>query len=107
LKDFLVKYDGIGWYAQVLNIPPDWKDRKVYLLFGAVDESCKVFVNGKHVHTRMFKNNGDETKPFAVDITSAVNWEKPHQTLVHVMVIDEAGQGGIWQRVYLVSKKKK
>ena len=106
MKKFLTRYDGIGWYAKTLAVPPDWKDRSVYLLFGAVDESCKVFVNGRHVHTRMYKNNGDETKPFAVDITSAIDWNKPEKTLVHVMVIDEAGEGGIWQRVYLVSKKK-
>lgn len=107
MKAFLTRYDGIGWYAQVLAVPSDWKDRNVYLLFGAVDESCKVFVNGKLVHTRMYKNNRDETKPFAADITSAIDWNKPDQTRVHVMVIDEAGEGGIWQRVYLVSKKKK
>ena len=107
MKKFLAKYDGIGWYARTLAVPADWKDRQVYLLFGAVDESCKVFVNGKHVHTRMYKNNRDETKSFAVDITSAIDWENPEKTTVHVMVMDESGEGGIWQRVYLVSKVKK
>ena len=106
MKKFLTTYDGAAWYARTLAVPADWKDRKVFLLFGAVDESCKVYVNGKHVHTRIYKNPRDETKAFAVDITSAVDWEKPRKTFVHVKVMDENGEGGIWQRVYLVSKKK-
>ena len=106
MKKILITYDGVAWYANALAVPAAWKDRQVFLLFGAVDESCKVFVNGKLVHTRLFSKNGDEAKSFAVDITSAIDWKRPEKTLVHVMVIDEMGQGGIWQRVYLASKKK-
>ena len=107
MKKFLSSYDGIGWYARSIAVPEDWKDRTVYLLFGAVDESCKVFVNGKLLHTRMYSKNGDEARAFSVDITSAVNWNNPKKNTVHVMVIDENGEGGIWQKVYLASKKKK
>lgn len=107
MKKFLASYDGIGWYARTVSVPADWKDRQVFLLFGAVDEACKVFVNGKLVHTRKYEKRGDEARAFPVDITSAINWNDPKKTTVHVMVIDENGEGGIWQKVYLTSKKKK
>ncbi len=105
LKEKLVKYDGLGWYAQRLTVPADWKDRHVFLLFGAVDESCKVWVNGELIYTRKYKNPGDEAKPFEVEITKAVNKTKDGRIDVVVQVEDRGGEGGIWKRVFLVSKK--
>lgn len=106
LKEKLATYDGLGWYAQRLTIPADWKDRRIFLLFGAVDESCKVWVDGKWVHTRKYRNPGDESKPFEVEITGAVNEAKNRSIDVIVQVEDRAGEGGIWKRVFLVSEKK-
>ena len=106
LKEKLATYDGIGWYAQRLTVPADWKDRRVFLLFGAVDESCKVWVNGKLLHTRKYRNPGDESKPFDVEITEEVSKTKDRLVNVVVQVEDRGGEGGIWKRVFLVSKKK-
>lgn len=107
MKKRLITYDGVGWFARNIAIPVSWKERQVFLLFGAVDEACKVFVNGKLVHTRKYERPRDESRPFSVDITRYIDWKRPTRNLVHVMVIDETGQGGITQRVYLVSRKIK
>lgn len=96
-------YDGIAWYGTQVRIPADWKDRKVFLYFGAVDESCWVYMNGKEVASRIFKNPNDWSTPFALEITSGINWNLKVQNVI-IRVEDTNGQGGIWKTVWLVSK---
>ena len=96
-------YDGIAWYATVIRIPADWKDRKIFLYFGAVDESCWVYLNGKEIASRIFKNPNDWSTPFALEITSGIDWNRKVQSVI-IRVEDTSGQGGIWKPVWLVSK---
>ena len=44
-----VGYDGVAWYRRSIRIPAAPKGRKLYLAFGAVDESARVYVNGVKV----------------------------------------------------------
>lgn len=97
------QYDGIAWYGTQVKIPDDWKDRKVYLYFGAVDESCWIYVNGKDAGERVFKKNNDWSTPFTIEITPVIDWNKPEQNII-VRVEDKFGQGGIWKPVWVVSK---
>ena len=96
-------YNGIAWYATQLKIPADWKDRKIFLYFGAVDESCWVYLNGKEVGSRIFKNPDDWTTPFALQINSGIDWDKEQQSVI-IRVEDTAKNGGIWKPVRLISK---
>jgi len=106
LLRILKQYDGIGWYSTTMKIPEDWTNRDVFLYFGAVDESCWIYVNGKLVGTHLFKNRNDWNTPFAICINSAIDPDKEKQTIT-VRVEDKSGAGGIWKRVWLVSKNKK
>ena len=103
LQKLLAKYDGVGYYALALRIPKDWKGKKISLLFGAVDESAWVYVNGKLCGTHIYKDPDDWQTPFAVSVDQAVDWSKKEQTLV-VRVEDNGGQGGIWRPVMLVCR---
>ncbi len=104
LKKRLKNYDGIGWYAQSIKIDKKFKDKEICLLFGAVDESCWVYVNGKLVKTRIHKNKDDWQTPFTVCINKAIDWNKKQQLIV-VRVEDKCGAGGIWKEVSLVIAK--
>ena len=106
IRAMLKNYDGIGWYAVPLTVPKEWKGREVALVFGAVDESAWVYVNGQFCGSRIFKERDDWKTAFSIDITKAVNFSKPGQTLF-VKVEDRGGQGGIWRPVMLVSKTPK
>jgi hypothetical protein len=103
LKKLLTKYDGIGWYAQYLEIDKKLKGKKIYLMFGAVDESCWVYVNGQEAGKRIFKNDDDWKTPFMIQIDNVINWNAKHQ-LITVRVEDKAGAGGIWKPVAIVAK---
>ena len=100
----LVNYNGIGWYSCSLKIPKNWNNRQVLLYFGAVDESCWIYVNGKLAGEHLFKEPNDWNTPFTINIDKCIDWDKPSQ-LVTVRVEDKSGGGGIWKPVWLVSKK--
>ncbi len=108
IRKMTAKYDGIGWYATSISIPSDWfGKRDIFLYFGAVDESCTVYVNGEKVHERPFRTRKDWMTPFTVDITKYVKGNSRTPQVIIVRVQDRAGAGGIWKRVRLVSKIKK
>ena len=98
------KYDGIGWYAQNVRVPQEFKGRKVYLRFGAVDESCWVYLNGELAGEHLYEKSDDWKTPFEIRIDPLIEWDKPAQTVM-VRVEDKSGMGGVWKRVWLVSKK--
>jgi uncharacterized protein DUF4838 len=104
LKEKLKLYNGFGWYAQRLSIPADWKKRKVFLLL-TVDDGCNIYVNGKKLLERHWTKAGDESRLIELEITSAINWQSPNKTDVIIRVEDIGGAGGIYKRIYLVSKK--
>ena len=101
LKEQLKEYDGYGYYGLDIAVPADWQGKDIALLFGAVDESCWVWVNGKTAGERIYEHSDDWKTPFAIPITAALDWTKPTQTVI-VRVHDQGGQGGIWKPVSLV-----
>ena len=103
LVRLLTKYDGIGWYSTRIQIDKALNGKKIYLRFGAVDESCQVFVNGKLTGEHLFLKPNDWKTPFNIDITDCISWEKP-ECLIIVRVEDKSGLGGIWKPVWLVAK---
>lgn len=103
LAEVILNYDGISWYATQIAIPADWRTRQVFLRFGAVDESCRVFVNGKPAGEHIYKETNDWKTPFEIRIDNVADWSREQQTIT-VRVQDTAGMGGVWRRVWLVSK---
>ena len=58
------------WYRKDLEIPAHWKNGKVLLHFGAVDQTAHIYLNGKKV----FHHIGGFSS-FSVDITGALKAE--------------------------------
>lgn len=52
------------WYRRNIEIPPEWKGKRILLHFGAVDYHAKVYING----TMAGEHRGGYT-PFSFDIT--------------------------------------
>ncbi len=104
-RKMLEKYDGFAYYAQALAIPAEWKDKEIFLIFGGVDESAWVYVNGKFAGCHIYAKESDWKTPFAISIADKIDWNREKQT-VTVRVQDKAGQGGIWRPVFLAVKRK-
>lgn len=70
-------------YRKEFDAPADMRGKqRIRLRFGAVDFSCHVFLNGKHLgdHVGMYD-------PFSFDVTDALSWDSPNRLIV---VIDHA-----------------
>jgi len=65
-KDFMVSV----WYKRKIEIPEKWKEKRIFLNFGAVDFLTKVWINGKYVGS----HTGGYT-PFKFDITDFLERE--------------------------------
>jgi hypothetical protein len=57
-------------YRREVHVPASWRDRRVFLRFGAVDRDADVWVNGQHV----IRHEGGYT-PFSADVTDALRFE--------------------------------
>ena len=101
----IFSYDGIAWYATRQAVPADWNTRAVFLRFGAVDESCWVYVNGQPAGEHMYRDKNDWKTPFEIRIDPFMDWKREHQTIL-VRVEDKGGSGGIWRPVWIVSKPR-
>ena len=97
--------NGIAWYRTRLAIPKELKDKKIYLCFGAVDESYWIYVNGQKVGENIFDaetNPNSWVDPYTADISAVA---KPgEENLVSVRVRDIGGAGGIYQPVLLLTE---
>jgi len=102
----------IAWYRREFRVPRNWRGKRVWLRFGAVDWEARVWVNGRYVG----QHQGGYT-PFEFDITELA---PPGQkaTLV-VRVYDPTDRelptgkqvarwytftSGIWQTVWLEAR---
>jgi len=98
-------YDGYAWYRTAFSIDKRNAGKLHTLIFGAVDESCRVWINGKEVLNRPYPFEGDKDswqKPFRLEINEFI---KPtEQNVIAVCVLDTAGAGGIWRPVFIESK---
>jgi len=96
-------YDGFAWYRTTFEVEHDADKPQVRLVFGAVDEACVIWLNGRKLLQRPYPYKGDADswkKAFELDITEAVRYDWPN-TLA-VCVEDNAGAGGIWRGVRLL-----
>ncbi|MCK5844429.1 MAG: DUF4838 domain-containing protein, partial [Victivallales bacterium] len=103
-------YDGRAWYRIFFNLTREQASAKrVVLHFGAVDETCWLWVNGKKAGEFMFDADKDESswrKPLEFDITSKV---KPGRNVIALRVQDLVGGGGLWKPAFILfgAEKKK
>ncbi len=103
LRKQLIDYDGVGWYACTVAIPPEWKGkRRVMLHFGKVEDRVDLWLNGKKAGIRVWQQPKDYEKPFVIDITNVIDWSLPQQTVI-VKVTNDFGNGGISKRLAVVS----
>jgi hypothetical protein len=98
-------YDGIAWYRGSVTLPTKPTDpyAGVDLVFGGVDESAWIWVNGEYVGQHD-EGPGGYDKPIRMEITELLKWGQPNQ--ITVRVLDRANGGGIWKPINLEILKK-
>ena len=86
-----------SYFGLDFTIPDKFKGKRTELALGAVDESCRVWVNGQYVGGYNYDpdiNPNSYKNPLFFDITKFL---KPGTNRVIVKVINEIGHGGLWK----------
>ncbi|MEF9944953.1 MAG: glycoside hydrolase family 2 TIM barrel-domain containing protein [Lachnospiraceae bacterium] len=101
------------WYRKILKAADDREGKRLLLHFGAVDQACKVYVEGKEVYRHV-----GGYLPFSIDITKAVKTGE-NELVVRVQDYSDTSyhargkqklkrggmfytaQSGIWQTVWM------
>ncbi len=89
--------DGYGWYRKTVHIPADWKGKEVWIDFSGVNDSYRLFINGK-----LFTSFGDsENTIFNSRTLSELSQvlQFGEKNLIAVQVNDWGNRGGIWMPV--------
>lgn len=105
---------GWGWYQRRINVPAGWKNKNVALVFGAINHTSHIYINGKKV----FENIGDGFSKFAVNLNGKVNYGSENVITVAVNndygknkvpfgnSFDWANDGGLIRSVYMIVSGK-
>lgn len=91
-------YKGLAWYRQTVEVPAAAAGKRIFLWCGGVDETAKVWVNGRVIGI----SPGATFYPFEMDATEAVKAGKNVLVFcVSNQTVNELGTGGIVAPVIL------
>lgn len=104
---------GTGWYRRSVEVPVDWRDQRVFVLFGAAYWHTTVWVEG-----RWAGEHDGGYDPFEVEVTDLVPQDGIFSLTVRVWAPEDTDQyphgkntdhwysraSGIWQSVYLEAR---
>jgi hypothetical protein len=96
-------YHGVAWYTVTVKAPVFPAKRKVWLLFGAVDGDCWVWLDGQQVGEQTRDVGLMWDKPFALDVTPLLTPGKVQRLTVKVK--KDSWAAGIWRPVELRLEK--
>ncbi len=91
-------YNGWGFYRRSIEVPANWTNGRIILVLGAVDESYRLFCDGKLVAEYTYDAKKDPhgwSRERRFDLTKVLSPGQQH--LIAVAVHDSAGAGGIWR----------
>lgn len=112
-KVVLHQWQGVCYYKRDLLALDDWKEKEVWLEFGAAMHLADIWVNGQHV-----RQHAGGYLPFVVDLKPWLNWGKENEILVRLdnrdnglippgkplNTLDFCYYGGLYRGVNLIVK---
>jgi beta-galactosidase/beta-glucuronidase len=84
-------YDGSAWYKKTFTIPKEMVGDDVVLVLGKIDDSDKVFLNGKLIGST--EQRHDKLRMYHIQSSQF----KPGENTLIVFVDDTGGAGGMWE----------
>jgi hypothetical protein len=96
------------WYRLKITLPPEDSAERAYLCLGAVDEDCKIWINGKIAGGFLsnFTVDPDSWKrPYKIEITDWIRYGRPNYICVRVRK-QNPGLGGIWKASWIELKNR-
>lgn len=104
-------YRGVGWYQKNIDIPVNWKGKRVFVLFEAASQVAKVYINGQ-----MLGEHRGAFTAFSYEITSLLQFGKENDLRVEVdnthrmdlppLSGDFNVNGGLYRKAWLIVTDK-
>ncbi|MBQ2630440.1 MAG: DUF4838 domain-containing protein [Kiritimatiellae bacterium] len=104
LTDRYLEKQGFGlgylhaWYRTSVDVPAKFAGCKTKIWFGRVDESCRVFINGREATSFTWNPRKDFNTmnyPMSFDVTGFV--KAGERNVISVKLTNQSGCGGLWQ----------
>ena len=89
-----------AWYRTAIDVPAKFSGCKTTIRFGRVDESCRVFINGREAASFTWnprKDHNTMNYPMSFDVTGFV--KAGERNVISVKLTNQSGSGGLWQPV--------
>jgi len=101
------RYNGAAYYRVSFDVPRELEGKDVWLIFGAVADYCRIFVNGRG---NLYWRPKDVPRPIEkqagprMRVTELLDFGEENEIIVWVNNIK--GPGGIWKPVKLAVKRE-
>ncbi len=102
-------YSGVAWYRREFTLPAQWRGKRLWLCFGAVDHHAQVWLNGQLLG---FHEGG--YSEFRLEITAHARFDRPNTLVVRAADYTDpetplgkqipswyTKTSGIWQTVWI------
>ncbi len=103
-------YDGFAWYRKTVFVPEKYKEERLILVMGKIDDVDEVYINGKLIGSTgnpETKDMGDNYQKLRGYYLSTDDLKYGDQNLIAVRVYDGFRDGGIYEGpVMIVSQKE-
>ena len=104
------EYDGFAWYRKSVFVPEKYKDERLILVIGKIDDIDEVYINGKLIGSTgnlETKETGDNYQKLRGYYLTANALKFGENNLIAVRVYDGFKEGGIYEGpVMIVSQKE-
>ena len=97
--------DGYGWYRKTVDIPADWEGREIWLKFSGVNDSYRLFINGKFLTSFGDAENTIFNSSTLSELSRVLKFGE--ENLITVQVNDWGNSGGIWMSVEITVDKNR
>ena len=95
--------DGVAWYRARVRVPSGWDPDAAYLVLEGVDDSFRLYVDGREVARRGDPEAGVTIwlQRQVVDLGRHLRPGRTHEVILRV--VDHGGAGGLWKPVWLTN----
>lgn len=95
--------DGVAWYRTTFEIPAHWKDDALTLVCEGVDDSYRVYLDGRELarHGNPETNESVWLVRTTTDLTGRARAGERHSLVLRV--VDHVGSGGVYKPVYITT----
>ncbi len=97
------RYDGVGWYRQIISPPVNMPFGNLYLIFGGVDDEYDLYINDSLITHYGSRGNSTYNSATSTEVSGLVR--RGEDNVIALRVNDWGGGGGIVFAPWTIANK--